>query len=93
MPTIKKGTQSFYIGEDEKNPEAEIGYTFSENGDIVVDHTVVSEKLQGQGIAGKLVERVVDLARQEQTKIIPECSYAEKKLTETPEYQDVLKQA
>ncbi|WP_042225072.1 GNAT family N-acetyltransferase [Oceanobacillus manasiensis] len=91
MSNIKKGTQSFYVGEDEKNPDAEIGYTFSEEGDIVIDHTVVSESLQGQGLAGKLVERVVEKARQEGKKINPLCSYAQKKLEETPNYHDVLK--
>lgn len=92
MTTIKEGSQSFYVGESETNPDAEIGYTFSENGDIVIDHTVVSESLQGQGLAGKLVERVVEQARQDRRKIVPQCSYAKKKLEETSDYQDVLKQ-
>ncbi|SDZ82952.1 hypothetical protein SAMN05421743_101345 [Thalassobacillus cyri] len=88
MTTIKQGDGKFYVGEDEQHPLAEI--TFQEKDHLVVDHTYVSEELRGQGMAAKLVEKVVGYARDEQKKIDPKCDYTEKKLKETPEYHDVL---
>ncbi|AIF42485.1 GNAT family N-acetyltransferase [Virgibacillus sp. SK37] len=86
---IKQGNHTFFIGEED-NPLAEISFIPGEGNEIIVDHTVVSEELQGQGVAGQLVERLVQYAREEGLKIKPLCSYAQKKLENTPEYQDVL---
>ena len=41
-------------------------------------HTEVSELYQGQGIARKLVENIVENAKKSNKKIIAECSYAKK---------------
>lgn len=90
MHTIQKGENKFYIGDDIKEPIAEI--TFVESGEdrIVVDHTYVSDELRGQGVAGKLVEEVVQYAREKKKRIIPLCPYVKNKMNKTPEYQDVL---
>ncbi|TMN22804.1 GNAT family N-acetyltransferase [Lentibacillus cibarius] len=90
MMDIKKGNGKFYIGDDEQNPTAEI--TFKPIGDdkLDVDHTYVSEELRGQGIAGKLTEKMVSFAREEGKKIKPTCPYVVDKMEQTPEYQDVL---
>lgn len=90
MLTIQKGENKFYIGDDIKEPLAEI--TFVESGEdrIVVDHTYVSNELRGQGVAGKLVEEVVQYAREKNKRIIPLCPYVKKKMDKTPEFQDVL---
>lgn len=90
MLTIQKGENKFYIGDDIKEPLAEI--TFVESGEdrIVVDHTYVSNELRGQGVAGKLVEEVVQYAREKNKWIIPLCPYVKKKMDKTPEFQDVL---
>lgn len=89
MSSIKKGENKFFVGENEHFPRAEI--TFEPiDGKLIVDHTFVSEELRGQAIAGKLVERVVNYAREEGKKIVPECSYAKEKIKKTPAYHDVL---
>lgn len=90
MHTIKKGESKFYVGENEQEPLAEITFKPAEGNKLIVDHTIVSEELQGQGMAGKLVEKVVSYARDEGKKVIPECSYAKSKMEKTPEYHDVL---
>jgi uncharacterized protein len=64
---------------------------FEEKGDrLIIDHTFVSDELRGQGVAGKLVEKVVQFARTEGKKILPTCSYAKEKIKKTKEYRDVL---
>jgi predicted GNAT family acetyltransferase len=83
---IKQGKNSYYIG-DSGNPDAMI--TFTESDIITIDHTYVSESLRGQGIAGKLLDEVVNYARKKNKKINPVCSYAKKKLVED-KYSDIL---
>lgn len=87
---IKKGNNKFYIGESEENILARITWKDGGNQIIVIDHTIVDPSLRGQGIAGKLIKKVVEMAREENLKIVPVCSYAVVKLTRTDEYQDVL---
>lgn len=90
MLVIKKGTNKFYIGENENNIIAEITFYYESDKVIAIDHTFVSEELRGQSIAGKLLSSVVDMARNEDLKIIPICSYAVTKLTRNDEYSDIL---
>lgn len=89
MLEIKKGENKFYIGEDIKEPIAEITFVQSGENRMVVDHTYVSDELRGQGVAGKLVEKVVTYARENGKKIIPQCPYVKSKLEKTPAYHDV----
>ncbi|KKE78747.1 N-acetyltransferase [Oceanobacillus caeni] len=90
MVTINKAENIFYVGDDVKEPIAELTFNQSSGNNIVVDHTYVSDELRGQGIAGQLVEKVVAYARENNKKIIPLCPYVKRKLEETPEYHDVL---
>ena len=46
-------------------------------------HTVVNSKYQGQGIARKLVNCVIENALKENKEVIADCSYAKKVLNES----------
>lgn len=89
MAEIKKGDHKFYIGDNEENPLAEITYKQKDENTIIADHTFVSEELRGQGIAGKLFNALIDFAREENVKIVPVCSYVQKKM-ERKEYVDLV---
>jgi predicted GNAT family acetyltransferase len=43
---------------------------------LVIFHVETPRALRGQGVAGKLMERVVEAARSEGREVIPFCSYA-----------------
>ena len=43
-----------------------------------ITHTEVNNEYQGQGIAKKLVECIIENAKKENKKLIAECSYAKK---------------
>ena len=90
MATINKGENKFYVGDNIRNPLAEI--TFVESGEerLVIDHTYVSNDLRGQGIAGQLLENVVNYAREKGKKILPLCPFAKTKIEENADYQDIL---
>ena len=87
---VKKGTNKFYVGESNDNFIAHITYIYEKENVIAVDHTFVSPELRGKQIAAKLLAEVVKMAREEDLKIIPVCSYAVAKLTRNDEYEDIL---
>ncbi len=91
---IKAGTNEFFIEEDGKV----IGkIEFTQEGKdqsgkdlISVHHTEVSEGYNGRGLARKLVNRVVEYAREENKLIIPVCTYVKKVVESSDEFQDIV---
>ncbi|SFE80912.1 GNAT family N-acetyltransferase [Alteribacillus iranensis] len=92
MTEIVKGNGEFYI-EENGEKAAEITFSTDHNSNIIIEHTRVSEQYGGQGLGKKLVKEVVDKARAENKKIIPQCSYAERQLEKNEDYHDVLRVA
>ncbi|MDY5842630.1 MAG: GNAT family N-acetyltransferase [Peptoniphilaceae bacterium] len=72
--------------------EKEVGEsTYSASDTIwIIDHTLVDPGYGGQGIAGKLVARIVEEARAQNKKILPLCPFAKREFEKKDEYQDVL---
>ncbi|HOA38533.1 MAG TPA: GNAT family N-acetyltransferase, partial [Flavihumibacter sp.] len=67
----KEGAQgAFYIEENGKQV-AEMTYSLPVTGKMIIDHTEVSEALEGKGIARQLLDTAVAWAREEHLKIIP----------------------
>lgn len=87
---ILKGDHKFYIGEDETNPIAQITYKDKDEHTIIADHTYVSESLRGQGVAGKLFDKLIEYAEEENKKIVPECSYVKVKLQRSPQLKHLI---
>ena len=88
MVEIKKGNNRFYIGETEDTAIAEIFYK-PQDDDLVADHTYVSDELRGQNIAKQLLNKLVEMAREENKKIVPVCSYVVAQFNKSDEYDDV----
>ncbi len=87
---IRRGDDRFYIGEDPEHALAEILWTITPDRRIAIEHVEVAEELQGRGIGRRLVDRVVEWARQDRLKIVPVCPYAWNVLTGSDAYRDVL---
>ncbi|EFI41977.1 MULTISPECIES: GNAT family N-acetyltransferase [Peptoniphilus] len=87
---LKNGKNSIYIGNSEEDYEATIQFRKIKDGVVEVYHTGVGEKLKGQGIAGKLVDALVERAKEENFKVIPTCSFADKKMNENCEYKEFI---
>lgn len=78
----------FYMNDEAGEMIAEITYKYV--GDhIAADHTFVDPKLRGQGIAQKLVDEVVRLARNEKKQIDPVCPYVLRLFERDTQYKDV----
>ncbi|MDU3199648.1 MAG: GNAT family N-acetyltransferase [Anaerococcus hydrogenalis] len=76
----------YKINEKEKqiqvfDEDRKIGFISLVNkGDLIdAPHTEVDKEYGGQGIAGKLVDKLVDYARENNKKIIPTCPYIKNK--------------
>lgn len=91
MITINKGLRSFYVGDSEENPLAEMVFTY-EGKDIIIDHTFVSDALKGQSVGRQLLQKLVDWARKENKKIIPLCPFAKAEMMKNKDYADALHQ-
>lgn len=83
--------ERIYLKDNHGRMAAEV--TFHQRSDrcMSIDHTFVSPELQGQGIAGKLLQAAVDRFRARELKAAPVCSYAVKWFQEHPQEQDLLK--
>jgi len=58
---------------------------------IIIDHTEVDSSLKGQGVGKKLVDKMVEIAREEGVKIIPICPFAKATMEKyRSDYEDVL---
>jgi predicted GNAT family acetyltransferase len=64
---------------------------YQRQGDrLLLTHTEVPPSLQGQGIAGRLVQAALDWARAEGLRVQPLCSYVGAYMRRHPETQDLL---
>lgn len=73
--------------------ESEEGYLEWEPGEPQGDkevriaaHTIVPREIGGRGIAGALVDRLVEDAQRQGFLIRPDCSYVAKKFEENPDW-------
>src|SRR5262245_50016354 len=66
--------------------------TYSRAGDdlVIIDHTEVHEKLQGMGVARRLLDAAVAWARATKTRVIATCPYAKEQFAKDPSIRDVL---
>ena len=85
------GQGAFFIEENnERVAEMVIGIAGS---NLTVYHTEVSDKLQGQGVAAKLLSAMVDYARANKLKVIALCPYVLAQFKRHPEkYTDIWNQ-
>lgn len=51
-------------------------YSKAGNDRIIIDHTQVSDRFQGEGLAKKLVFESADFAKKHNLKVLPLCPYA-----------------
>ena len=67
----------------------ELDYRMHEGRRVFV-HTGVRDEYEGQGLAGELAKRVLDDARAEGLKIVPQCPYVRGYLERHEDYADLV---
>lgn len=78
MMEFTKGENRFYKEDEDGNLIAEITYKPIDEKTVDADHTFVDPSLRGQGVAEKLVDRLVEEMETEDKKIHPTCPYVVK---------------
>lgn len=78
----------FYMSDAGKTL-AEMSWVKGSDSYIIVDHTMVSDALKGQGIGKMLLEKMVELARRRNIKIMPLCPFVKSVFDKTSEYADL----
>jgi hypothetical protein len=61
-----------------------------EDKNITLTHTTVPEELQGRGLAGKLVQKSIESARERNLKVTPVCEVVIGYMKKRPETHDLL---
>ena len=76
----------------ETSIDGHTGYiSYQERDDtLVYDHTIVPHELGGRGIGSALVKHALNYAREQNKKVIPQCSFVSSYISEHPDYQDLL---
>ncbi|MEM8583303.1 MAG: GNAT family N-acetyltransferase [Bacteroidota bacterium] len=70
---------------------AEMEYSMAGSSLLIISHTEVDEKLKGQGIGRKLLDKIVGHARENDIKIMPLCPFAKSVFDKDESIRDVLK--
>lgn len=70
-------TGKFIVFEDNEEV-ADMSWLVNDETNYVIDHTTVSEKMAGKGIGAKLLETMVNMARENNKKIIAGCPFVRK---------------
>lgn len=60
------------------------------DGVLAIDHIAVPEALSGRGIAGRLTQAVLDIARRERWRVVPNCAFAAAWIERHPDYRDLV---
>jgi predicted GNAT family acetyltransferase len=66
--------------------EAYVAYSLVDDQTVEFRRTYVPNELRGQGLAGKVVVRGLDWAREHGYRVIPTCSYVRGFIEKHPEY-------
>jgi len=59
------------------------------DGARVAEHTLVPKQIGGRGVAYELVKALVEDAREQGFKIVPQCPYVAKRFDDHPEWSDL----
>ena len=70
---------------------AEITFPYVDENTVNVNHTFVDTSLRGQGIAGKLMQELVEELEKRGLMAVPTCSYAQGWFEKDGEYGHLLK--
>lgn len=79
-----------FLIQDDGGIAAVMTYVISNPELYIIDHTFVENAYRGQGLGDKLIEAMVEYARENGIKILPLCPFAKGRFERISEYADVL---
>lgn len=76
--------------ETDHDAPAYLEYERRDDDVLDLQHTIVPQPLEGQGIASELVRSALDYARSNGVRVVPTCSYVRSWLSRHEGYEDVV---
>ena len=72
--------------------DGQTGYISYQNqgNALIYDHTIVPQALGGRGVGSALVKHALNYARENDKKVIPQCSFVASYINKHAEYQDLV---
>lgn len=64
---------------------------FRDEDTLVITHVGVHPEFRGRGVAGKIVEAVLEYAREYSMRVVPMCPYAAAYIRKNPQYRDLVR--
>ena len=76
----------------ETSINGQTGYiSYQDQGNtLIYDHTIVPQALGGRGVGSALVKYALNYARENDKKVIPQCSFVASYINKHAEYQDLV---
>lgn len=92
MEIINKdnGRKGYFIALDNDEEVGEMSYIWSNDYEIIIDHTGVNPVYEGKGVGKELFMKAVEFARMKNIHIIPVCPFVKTMFRRFPETGDVL---
>ena len=87
----EQNNKGFAIASENEKRAGMMTYSIPDSDFIIIDHTEVEPKFNGQGIGKKLLYKIVDMAREKNLKILPLCPFANAMFKKLSDIKDVLK--
>ncbi len=87
---VDQGTKGYFKAVIDGREAGKLTYTKSGDNQITIDHTEVNSEYQGKGVGKAMVRKSAEFARNENLKILPECSYAQKIMERSSGFDDIL---
>ena len=84
------GSKGAFVAKENNIKIGEMTYSKLGDDKIIINHTQVGVDQKGKGIGMLLLDKVVEMAREEQVKIIPLCPFAAAMFRKHTNIQDVL---
>jgi predicted GNAT family acetyltransferase len=79
-----------YVNDESGEMIAEVTFPDRDGGTVEIDHTFVSDKLRGGGVASRLMEHAYDEIKRRGGRAVPTCSYAVKWFDRHEDKRDIL---
>ena len=67
-----------------------VDYIINKKGVIYLTHTEVPEEAEGQGIATRLIDHVMEEIKERELELVPICPFVKVYLQRNPKYKELL---
>src|SRR5690554_7773326 len=83
----ESATKGFALAEDKGTTAGKMTFSIPSSDFIIIDHTEVEQEFKGQGVGKQMLDRLVEMAREKEIKILPLCPFASRSEEHTSELQ------